>query len=130
MNNMTQFLPMFAVLSARRDRRRRMFNAALPAFLPAGNAAQRAAVSVMVADQQVREAERAEVRAAREFIQGVARAAANEKDELTDADLQALPTLARVIRRAPEISQYVTELAQAVDVALEEEDDEDGEEPL
>lgn len=101
--------PILMVAAARRDRRRRMLDNLWPAMMPLGNETQRTAVAVMSADQSVRSTERAERRTASETVTAVQQAAAN--GTLSDADLQALPNLARVVQANPGVRQAIDQTA-------------------
>jgi hypothetical protein len=94
------FLPVFVVASAPKERRSRLAEAMLPGLLPVA-AAARAGVAAVVADQQVRSADRRQEQAVTETVSAVETIASKPSGSrtLTDQDLSGLPTLKGIVER-------------------------------
>jgi len=101
------YWPLFMVLSqSRGERQARTAEAMVPALAsgPAG-----LAVAAVMVDQQVRNAETREVNLARETVTAVETVLAKPagQRQITDAELNAMPRLAAVINRFPDLRQRI-----------------------
>jgi hypothetical protein len=93
-------IPVLVVASAPRERRSRLAEAMLPGLLPVAGA-QRAGVAAVVADQQVRGADRRQEQAVAETVSAVESIATKPAGarKITDQDLTSFPTLKGIVDR-------------------------------
>jgi hypothetical protein len=101
------YWPLFMVLSqSRGERQARTAEAMVPALAtgPAG-----LAVAAVMVDQQVRNAETREVNLARETVTAVETVLTKPagQRQITDAELNAMPRLAAVVNRFPDLRQRI-----------------------
>jgi hypothetical protein len=110
-------LPLFFLLTLDNkddDKRQQLVESIIPSMVP-GPPTQRVALSAVLADGQI-DAQRNQLKTlATEVTTATAKASANANKKLADTDLNALPTLSRVIARSPEIRQQVDAVATAAD---------------
>jgi len=95
-----RLIPVLVVASAPRERRSRLAEAMLPGLLPVAGA-QRAGVAAVVADQQVRGADRRQEQAVADTVSAVESIATKPAGarKITDQDLTSLPTLKGIVDR-------------------------------
>lgn len=106
------YLPLALILSQSKERRSKVAETLLPVMLP-GAATQRVALGAVLADQQVRNAERREENILKEVSSAIETSTTNG-GELTAEQENALPKLAELLRRRPELRDRIRAAASSI----------------